>query len=164
MDSILNIPHGLMFWTIVNFGIFLLLVLKFGGKAIVTAINQREQNIQTAIDSAKEAERASRELLAQSQSQFDNAQQQINEMLSKGREQAEIQLRRATDEAENVKKTKVQDAIKEIERSKQQALIQLRTEVADLVVNATEKLLSEKLDKEKDFKLVENYVQQLNIN
>ncbi|MDT3738528.1 MAG: F0F1 ATP synthase subunit B [Candidatus Kapabacteria bacterium] len=162
MDSILNIPHGLMFWTLVNFGIFLLLILKFGGKAIVTAINQREQNIQTAIDSAKEAERASRELLAQSQSQFDNAQQQINEMLSKGREQAEIQLRRATEEAENVKKEKVQDAVREIERSKQQALIQLRTEVADLVVNATEKLLSEKLDKEKDFKLVENYIQQLN--
>ena len=162
MDSILNIPHGLMFWTLVNFGIFLLLILKFGGNAIVTAINQREQNIQTAIDSAKEAERASRELLAQSQSQFDNAQQQINEMLSKGREQAEIQLRRATEEAENVKKEKVQDAVREIERSKQQALIQLRTEVADLVVNATEKLLSEKLDKEKDFKLVENYIQQLN--
>jgi F-type H+-transporting ATPase subunit b len=162
MDSILNIPHGLMFWTLVNFGIFLLLILKFGGKAIVTAINQREQNIQTAIDSAKEAERASRELLAQSQSQFDNAQQQINEMLSKGREQAEIQLRRSTEEAENVKKEKVQDAVREIERSKQQALIQLRTEVADLVVNATEKLLSEKLDKEKDFKLVENYIQQLN--
>ena len=162
MDSILNIPHGLMFWTLVNFGIFLLLILKFGGKAIVTAINQREQNIQTAIDSAKEAERASRELLAQNQSQFDNAQQQINEMLSKGREQAEIQLRRATEEAENVKKEKVQDAVREIERSKQQALIQLRTEVADLVVNATEKLLSEKLDKEKDFKLVENYIQQLN--
>ena len=162
MDSILNIPHGLMFWTLVNFGIFLLLILKFGGKAIVTAINQREQNIQTAIDSAKEAERASRELLAQSQSQFDNAQQQINEMLSKGREQAEIQLRRATEEAENVKKEKVQDAVREIERSKQQALIQLRTVVADLVVNATEKLLSEKLDKEKDFKLVENYIQQLN--
>jgi F-type H+-transporting ATPase subunit b len=164
MDSILNIPHGLMFWTVVNFGIFLFIVLKFGGKSIVNAINQREQNIQNAIDSANNAEQAARELMAQSQLQFDNAQQQINDMLNKGREQAEIQLRKATEEAENVKKSKVDEALKEIERSKDTALQQLRSEVAELVVNATEKILGEKLDKERDYKLVENYIQQLNKN
>ena len=164
MDSILNIPHGLMFWTLVNFGIFFLLVLKFGGKSIVNAINQRESNIQNAIDAAKDAERTAKELLAKSQEQFDNTQQQINELLIKGREQADLQLSRAVQEAENMKKTKVQDALKEIERSKNQALKQLRTEVADMVVSATEKILNEKLDKEKDFKLVENYIQQLNKN
>lgn len=164
MDSILNIPHGLMFWTLVNFGIFFLLVLKFGGKSIVNAINQRESNIQNAIDAAKDAERTAKELLAKSQEQFDNTQQQINELLTKGREQADLQLSRAVQEAENMKKTKVQDALKEIERSKNQALKQLRTEVADMVVSATEKILNEKLDKEKDFKLVENYIQQLNKN
>jgi F-type H+-transporting ATPase subunit b len=139
-------------------------VVKFGGKAIVNAINQREQNIQTAIDSAKEAEKSAKELLAKSQTQFDNAQQQINDMLSKGREQAEIQLRRAVEDAENVKKAKVEDALKEIEISKQQALKQLRNEVADMVVIATEKILNDKLDKDKDYKLVDNYIQQLNKN
>lgn len=164
MDSILNIPHGLMFWTVVNFGIFLFIVIKFGGKSIVNAINTREQNIQNSMDAAKEAERTAKELLAKSQEQFDNAQQTINELLNKGREQAEIQLNRATSEAEKIKKAKVEDALKEIERSKEQALMQLRTEVADMVISATEKLLNDKLDKEKDFKLVENYIQQLNKN
>lgn len=164
MDSILNIPHGLMFWTVVNFGIFLFIVIKFGGKSIVNAINTREQNIQNSMDAAKEAERTAKELLAKSQEQFDNAQQTINELLNKGREQAEIQLNRATSEAEKIKKAKVDDALKEIERSKEQALMQLRTEVADMVISATEKLLNDKLDKEKDFKLVENYIQQLNKN
>jgi F-type H+-transporting ATPase subunit b len=164
MDSILNIPHGLMFWTIVNFGIFLFLIFKFGGKGIVDAINQRELNIQNSIDAAKSAEAAARELMAKSQLQFDNAQVQINDLLSKGREQADAQIRRAGEEAENVKKAKVEEALKEIERSKEQALLQLRTEVADLVVLATEKVLNEKLDKEKDYKLVENYIHQLNKN
>ncbi|MBX3043825.1 MAG: F0F1 ATP synthase subunit B [Candidatus Kapabacteria bacterium] len=164
MDSILNIPHGLMFWTIINFGVFLFLVVKFGGKAIVKAINQREESIQNSIDAAREAEKSARELFAQSQAQFDNAQQQINEMLIKGREQSEMQLRRAAEEAEKVKKAKVEDALKEIERSKEQALKQLRTEVADMVIIATEKILSDKLDKDKDFQLVENYISQLNKN
>ncbi len=164
MDSILNVPHGLMFWTAVNFGIFLFIVIKFGGKSIVNAINNRELKIQNDIDSAKDSERSAKELLAKSQEQFDNAQQAINELLSKGREQAETQLSRATAEAEIIKKAKVADALKEIERSKEQALFQLRTEVADMVITATEKILNEKLDKEKDFKLVENYIQQLNKN
>lgn len=164
MDSILNVPHGLMFWTAVNFCIFLFIVIKLGGKSIVNAINSRELSIQNSIDSAKDSERSAKEILAKSQEQFDNAQQTINELLSKGREQAEAQLSRATAEAENIKKAKVADAIKEIERSKQQALFQLRTEVADMVITATEKIINEKLDKEKDFKLVENYIQQLNKN
>lgn len=164
MDSILNIPHGLMFWTVVNFGIFLFLVIKFGGKSIVNAINEREKNIQNAIDAAKDAERTAKELLSKSQEQFDNAQQQINELLNKGREQAEKQIARANQEAESIKKTKVEEALKDIERSKNQALLQLRSEVADMVVMATEKILSDKLDKDKDFKLVDNYIQQLNKN
>jgi len=164
MDSILNIPHGLMFWTIVNFGIFFFIVYKMGGKAIVEAVNKRENDIQSAIDAAKDVERTAKELMTKSQLQFDNAQQQINELLSKGREQADAQLKRASEEAENVKKAKVEEALKEIERSKDQALLQLRTEVADLVITATEKVIHDKLDKEKDYKLVENYIQQLNKN
>lgn len=164
MDSILNVPHGLMFWTIVNFSIFLFIVIKFGGKAIVNAINQRETDIQNSIDAAKSAEETARELMSKSQVQFDNAQSQINELLSKGREQADAQIRRASEEAENVKKAKVEEALKEIEKSKEQALQQLKTEVAELVIIATEKVINEKLDKEKDYKLVENYIHQLNKN
>lgn len=161
MDSILNIPHGLVFWTVINFGIFLFLLIKFGGKGIVNAIKAREESIQHAIDSADAANKNAQKLLVESQEKLDNTQAQVAEMISKGREQAEMHIKKAAEEAEKVKKAKIQDALKEIERSKEAALVQLRSEVADLVVQATEKILMEKLDANKDKKIIDDFIDQL---
>jgi len=161
MDSILNIPHGLVFWTIINFGIFLFLLLKFGGKGIVNAIKAREESIQNAIDSAEEINKKAIKLLEESQLKLDNAQSQVAEMMAKGREQAEINIKKASDEAEKIKQAKIQDAVKEIERSKEAALTQLRSEVADLVVQATEKILLEKLDSAKDKRIIDDFINKL---
>lgn len=161
MESILNIPHGLVFWTVINFGIFLFLLIKFGGKGIVKAINAREQSIQHAIDSADAANRNAMKLLVESQDKLDNTQAQVAEMMAKGREQADLHIKKATEEAEAVKKSKIQDALKEIERTKEAALVQLRSEVADLVVQATEQILMEKLDGAKDKKLINDFIDKL---
>lgn len=161
MDSLLNLPHGLMFWTIVNFGIFLFLVIKFGGKGIIKAIQERENSIQQAINSAEEANRNAQQLLKESKEKIDNAQLEVAQILQKGREQADAFLKKTYEDAEKVKQAKLDEALKEIERSKEKALSQLRNEVAELIVNATQKIINEKLDKEKDLKLVENYLHKL---
>jgi len=43
----------------------------------------------------------------------------------------------------------------EIENEKRKILTEIKSEVADLVVSATEKIIEEKIDKEKDKKLIE---------
>lgn len=161
MDSLLVIKPGLIIWTIINFGIFLFLILKFGGKGILNAVKQREDSIAQAINAAEEANRTSQKLLKESQEKIDMAQQEVALLIQKGREQSEANIRKATEEAEAVKRLKVEEAVREIERSKEKAIIQLKTEVADMVVNATEKILTHKLDKDNDMKLVENYINNL---
>ena len=161
MDSILNLPHGLMFWTVVNFGIFLLLIIKFGGKGIIKILNERENSIQNSIDEAKKERLEAQKLLKESTEKIENAQQEVALILAKGREQSEAIIRKTTEDAEKVKQQKIEEAIKEIERNKDIALNQLRSEVADLVVDATEKIISVKLNKDQDLKLVENYIDKL---
>lgn len=161
MDSLLNLPHGLMFWTIVNFGIFLFLVIKFGGKGIIKALNERENSINKAIADAENANREAQKLLNESKEKIENAQQEVALILAKGREQSEAIIRKTTEDAEKVKQVKLEEAIREIERNKEIALTQLRTEVADLVVNATEKIISVKLNKEQDFTLIQNSIDKL---
>ncbi len=161
MDSLLSLPFGLLFWTIVNFGIFLILIIKFGGKGILKAVQDRESSIQQAINAAEEANRNAQLLLKESREKIDTTQQEVVQLLQKGREQAEAIIRKTNEDAEKIKQAKLEDAIREIERSKDVALNQLRTEVADMVINATEKIISIKLDKEKDLKLVESYLDKL---
>lgn len=161
MDSLLNLPHGLMFWTIINFGIFLFLIIKFGGKGIINALNERENSINKAIADAETANREAKKLLNESKEKIENAQQEVALILAKGREQSEAIIRKTTEDAEKVKQAKLEEAIREIERNKEIALTQLRTEVADLVVNATEKIISVKLNKEQDFSLIQNSIDKL---
>lgn len=161
MDSLLSINPGLAFWTVVNFLLFLFIFVKFAGKGILNGLNLRENHINDQIKAAEKANEDATRLLVESSKKLDEAQQQVAEIVAKGREQSEAQLRKAAEEAENVKRVKVAEAQKEIERSKEAALKDLRNEVASLVVEATERILEEKLDKDKDLKLVESYIEKI---
>ena len=55
MDSLLSIKPGLVFWSLVNFLIFLFLLLKFGAKPIANALKAREEKINGEIAAAEEA-------------------------------------------------------------------------------------------------------------
>jgi F-type H+-transporting ATPase subunit b len=161
MDSLLNINPGLAIWTLVNFLLFLFIFVKFAGKGIIKGLNSREDHINSQIRSAEKANEEARSLLEDSNKKLDEAQQQVSEIVAKGRLQADAHIKKAAEEAESVKRDKVIEAQKEIERSKEAALKELRNEVADLVVLATEKIIEEKLDKNKDLKLVESYIEKI---
>lgn len=161
MDALLSVKPGLLIWTLINFSIFLLLIYRFGAKPIANALKAREQKIADSIKSAEDSRIAAQELLKETQAKIDNTQHEVAEMLSKGREIADANIKKAADEAERIKKNKLNEAMDEIERSKQAAISELRNEVAGLVVSATEKILEEKLDKDKDYKLIDSYIQKL---
>lgn len=164
MDALLSIKPGLIFWSLVNFGIFLFILIKFGAKPISNALKAREERIQNALASAAEANKKAEELLKQSMEKLDSAQQEVSKIITEGRLQAENHIKRAIEEAEKIKNQKIEEAQREINRSKNDAIAELRKEVANLVVLATEKILEEKIDKEKDYKMIENYIQKFNKN
>lgn len=161
MDSLLNISPGLMIWTLINFTLFILIVYKFGGKLIVEGMKLREDRIQSVIDRAEEANATAEKLMKESQEKFDKAQQEVADAVQKGRELADKMIQKATDEADKVKQSKIEEAIREIDRNKNHAIKELRNEVAYLVIEATEKILNEKLDKDKHYKLVESYLDKI---
>ena len=46
---------GLIFWTFISFAILVILLKKFAWKPIVNTVNEREQSIKEALDSAEKA-------------------------------------------------------------------------------------------------------------
>ena len=161
MESIMNIDPGLIFWTLVNFGIFLFILLKLGTKPILKALTSRENAIKESIESAEKARDDAKKMFQESEAKLSNAFKEMNEIIAKGREQAEKLLHKAADEADAIKRQKVEDAVREIERSKDIAVKQLRSEVAGLVIEATEKILEETLDKDRHYKMIEKYIEKM---
>lgn len=164
MEGLINVSPGLFIWSIIVFGVVFFILSKFAFPAIIDALKEREEGINNAIASAEAQNKKAQEILAESQAKLDNAQKEIQSILANGKTQAEKIIQNATEEANAIKNQKVEEAKKEIERSKELAMGEIRKEVADLVIMATEKILEEKLDASQHKSLIEKYISNLNNN
>ncbi len=162
--ALLDPKFGLFFFTLLVFLIVAYLLRKFAWGPITEALATRETTIEDSINRAEKA-------LAEAR--------QISEDNEKARREAEVEAQRVMREAREaadglrgveVEKTReqikqMQDAARaEIEREKEGALSELRSEVARLAIDAAEKLLSENLDAEKNRKLVKDFIDDVSSN
>jgi F-type H+-transporting ATPase subunit b len=161
MDGLLQISPGLIIWTLVNFGLYLLILAKFGYKPLRTALERREQTIADALRSAELARAEAQRLLADADEQRKRAHAEMVELLRDARHQAERIVAKAAEEGERVKQDKLREAEREIERMIADARASLQREVAELALQATQKLLAQHLDGEQHRRLIEQSLAQL---
>ncbi|OYT14436.1 MAG: ATP synthase F0 subunit B [Bacteroidetes bacterium 4572_77] len=164
MDGLLNPNPGLMIWTVISFSVILFLILKFGVRPIINAINNREEHLNSQLEQAEKANANAQKLLEENEERIANAQGEMKEIISNGRQQAKDIIDKANIEASEVARKRVEQAAKEIDREKQIAIKELRNEVADLVILATEKVINEKMTKEKDSSLIEKSIEGISAN
>jgi len=143
----LDINPGLILWTIITFIILLFVLGKVAWKPLVSALQAREQGIRDALLKAEEARKESERLLEQNKEAMRRANEETSRILKEGRELAE--------------QMKNEQAKGDIQREKETALLQLKNEVADLAVNAAEKIIDEVLDEAKQKKIVDKVLQTL---
>jgi F-type H+-transporting ATPase subunit b len=159
--GLLDVNPGLIFWTIVTFIILLLILKKTAWQPILRALQEREDNIRSSLEKAEKARKEAEEILEQNKKNIAEAEEQVRKIISEGREYAnkirhEI-ISKANEEAQKM----INSAKQEIEIKKQEALSELKEIVADLSIQAAEKILQETLDREKHKKLVEKLIQNL---
>lgn len=164
MPSFLDINPGQIIWTLIIFTTFAFIVAKMGWKPMRDGLKAREDAIRDAIASAEAANREAQDLLRESRERMTKAQQDVMDVVKEGRHQAEIVLRRAAEEAEAVKQQKLVEAQREIDRQRDDAIQQLRTEVASLVVDATERLIGKRLEADDHRRIVDTSVNELSKN
>lgn len=164
MDKLISLNPGLLIWTIFNFLIFLFLILKFGLKPMMTALKAREDSIANNLKAAQEANEKTQAILNESQAKLQEAAKEVNALINKGREQANEIINNAKLEAEKLRQEKLENAIKEIKIAQDSAFLQLKNQIAEMVIQATEKVLEEKLNEEKDIELIKKSVEKLSKN
>lgn len=159
--GLLDPNFGLAIWIALVFAILLFLLWKFAWGPITSALETREQTIDASIKRAETALAEAKAIQAENERARREAEQDAQRILHEARETAD-RLR-----AEEVDKTRAQlrkmeeQARAEIEREKQGALDQLRAEVADLAIQAAQKILHENLDADRQRRLVERFIDEL---
>jgi F-type H+-transporting ATPase subunit b len=152
---------GLMIQTLIVFGITFLILRKLAFPRIQEALDKRQHMIEESIEHAEATRREADKLLADYRERLKEARVQADEILSRARQAAEAAERDATDRAKKEHAERLAQAEKDIEAATARAIQDLRKEVANLTVLATEKVTRKVLTPEDQKRLVEEALSEL---
>lgn len=159
--SLTEIRPALIFWTLVTFGIVALVLRWKAWGPILALVDEREKQIQNAVDAAKKERADAERLLGEQKTAISEARRESAEMMR--RAQADMEKFReelktqATREAAELKT----QAAREIEEQKKKAIAEVRSLAANLSIDVAAKLIGENLDETKQRALAEQYIDQL---
>lgn len=152
---------GLMIWTLLVFGLTMLLLARLAFPRISEALDRRQKTIEESIDSAERTREEADKLLAEYRERLVEARAQSDEIVQRARQVAETHERDGKERARELAGEASQRAERDIEAATQRALQELRREVADLTVMATEKVTRKTLDAADQKRLVEEALGEL---
>jgi F-type H+-transporting ATPase subunit b len=146
---------GLMIWTLLAFGLTLYLLNKLAFPRIAEALDRRRVAIEESIQAAQRAKQEADELLDEYRARLREAREQAEDIMARARKAAENLADETKVAATKQREDLLAAARRDIEHETRRALDELRKEVADLTVMATEKITRKSLTEEDHRRLIE---------
>jgi F-type H+-transporting ATPase subunit b len=177
MPAIVNIPLasksgsflitpnvGLMVWTIVVFVISLFILRRWVFPLIGEALDKRAKSIEGDIDSAHELRQQADKVLEEYRERLKEARAQSEEILQRARQTAESHDHEAREHGKEILAEAAKRAERDIDAATKRALDDIRREVADLTIMATEKVTRKTLNDSDQRRLVEEALGELDFS
>jgi len=152
---------GLMIWTVIMFGLLLLVLGSVGLKPIMGIIKKREDDIRHSIDEAERVRNEAEELLENYKKQLDDARLEAQKVIEQSKKVGESVRKEITAKANDEARQIIERAQAEIEREKERALADLQTKVADLTILATAKVIEDSFNLDNQRKLVDQAIAEV---
>ena len=146
--SLLTPDSGLLFWMLLCFGIVFFVLAKFGFPVIIKMVNERKEYIDHSLVVAKEANEQLANLKAEGETILAKAREEQVRILNEASATRERIISEAKTQAQ-IEGTKMLEEVKlQINAEKEDAIRDIRRQVAVLSVNIAEKVLRKNLDSE----------------
>ncbi|HTU87466.1 MAG TPA: F0F1 ATP synthase subunit B [Solirubrobacteraceae bacterium] len=163
--SFLITPNvGLMIWTLVLFGLSMWILWKLAFPRISEALDRRQHAIEESIDHADQVRKQADDLLVEYQERLREARQQAEQILERSRKTAEAREREIQQEAQGRRDQMMEQTRRDIEAETRRAIQEIRREVADLTVLATEKVTRKVLDEDDQRRLVQDALSEIDFS
>jgi F-type H+-transporting ATPase subunit b len=146
---------GLMIWTLLAFGITLYLLNKLAFPRIAEALDRRRKAIEDSIEHAERAKAEADELLEEYRARLREAREQAEDITVRARKAADALADEAKAQASQQREELLAATRRDIEAETRRALDEIRKEVADLTVIATEKVTRKSLTPDDHRRLIE---------
>ena len=152
---------GLMVWTLVLFGVSMFILWKVAFPRIQEALDRRQRAIEESIDAAERVRKEADELLAEYRERLTAARHQADEIVARARKAGEQQEADAIAAGKKRREELLEQARRDIETETRRAIQEIRAEVADLTILATEKVTRKTLTDADQRRLVDEAVAEL---
>ncbi|HET7591350.1 MAG TPA: F0F1 ATP synthase subunit B [Solirubrobacterales bacterium] len=155
---------GLMIWTLVLFLVTMWVLSKVAFPKIQEALDKRANAISESIEAAERQRRESDELLSEYRSRLAEAREQADDIMARARKAAETAEAEAAASGRARREELVEAAKRDIEAETRRSLEEIRQQVADLTVLATERVTSKALSAEDQKRLVEEALAEVDFS
>ena len=142
----------------------MLLLRKFAFPAIRGALDRRQKSIEDAIDTAERTRVEADALLAEYRDRLKEARGQAEEIVSRARRAAEEQEHEAIEAARQRREDLLEQTKRDIEVETRRAIAEIRDEVTNLTILATEKVTRKALNSDDQRRLVEEALGELDFS
>tara|TARA_B100000949_G_scaffold116062_1_gene102532 strand:- start:997 stop:1503 length:507 start_codon:yes stop_codon:yes gene_type:complete len=155
MDNpLVQLDPGLYVWTILTFLLLFFLLTKFAWKPLLKALAEREEKIRSSLEKADEAQQKLERLGAEGEEIIGKARAEAQSIVSDGKKASEKVRGEIETKAKEKANTIVAQAEKQITAEKEQAISDIRGEVAALSIQIAGKLIRKNLSKKDNMTLI----------
>jgi F-type H+-transporting ATPase subunit b len=155
---------GLMIWTLLAFLVTLWILGKFVFPRVQDALDKRQKAIEEAIEASERAKAEADQLLQEYRQRLQEARAQAEEIVARSRRAAEENERESLEAARRQREELLEQTRRDIEAETRRAIQEIRNEVADLTVLATEKVTRKALSPEDHARLVQEALGELDFS
>lgn len=140
---------GLLFWMLVAFGVVFFVLYKYGFPVITSMIDERKKYIDDALENAKLANEKLAGIEEQSRAILEKANAEQVNILREAVVARDNLIKEAQEKAEMESSRIIAIAREQIKQEKEDALREIRAQVAELSISIAEKVLRKELADEK---------------
>lgn len=156
---------GLLFLMTIVFLCVLAILWKWGFPAITKMVRDRQDYINGSLKKAHEANEKLANIQKEGESILQEAREKQAAVLKEAAATRDAIVAKAADEAKEKGAELINDAKAEIEQEKQQAIREIRAQVAELSVKIAEKIVREKLSSDdKQMELIDKLLDEVSVN
>jgi len=152
---------GNVFWTLLIFGLVIVVLGKFAWTPLLNGLQQREEFIRTSLEEAKEDRLAAEARLQEYEQRLSGAKNEANEIIERAKSEAESLRVRLEQQAREESEGMLDRAKREIDIAKQSAVKELYSTSAELATDIAGKILRRELSSQDHDRLIKDSIGEL---
>lgn len=154
----INVSFWNILWTVVNLLILCVAFKKFFFKPIENIIAKRQEEAKEIYDKAEEKNRQADEYVKQYEDKLANVESEKKQIILEARKTADTHYQKIIAEAHEDAKTIQENAIAEATIEKNKIISSAKKEIADMVVEATAKVIGGRTGADIDSQLFDDFI------